>query len=172
MVDITQCEVCGHTIPATEHGCAYCDRSRPPEPIDDDYLPLALRLLLGLFGVHLVFAATLAVLTLGHAGSWGTRGLAAARFALAASAFVAVLQPRPWGRWIPLTFVLVEGALVLPIVLGWVESWRGGFLPSLWGVLFFFLFLRRDVQARFDPRIRDRAAVDDLIRGVAGGPRR
>lgn len=169
MVDITQCEVCGHVIPATEHGCAYCDQVRPPEPIDDDYLPLALRLLLGLFVLHLVFTATLAVLTLGHAESWGTRWLAALRFGLASAAFVAILRPRPWGRWVPLAFVLVESSLVLPIVFGWVESWRGGFLPSLWGVLFFFLFLRRDVQSRFDPRLRDRAAVDDLIRVVQRG---
>jgi hypothetical protein len=177
MVDITRCEACGRVIPATEHGCAYCDRERAGE-VDEPYLPLAVRLLLLLFVLHLAASMGLGGLTLlgvesGRGDSGTTVFLGLVRILVAGATLVALLKSRPWGRWFPLAFIVLEVLLGLSARVGWLprEAWRSDLLAPLWSFLFLFLFLRPDVQGRFDPRVWDRQEVTDLIRVVQKGDR-
>ena len=173
MVDITRCERCGKVIPAIDSGCPYCER--PDEGLrEEPYLPLAIRLLLGLFGVNAAVTMVLAVITLLHNFGGALSDsliaiVACLRFLLSAGSLLGLLVREPWGRIVPLVFVAFEAATGIAVATGLLppERWAGGMLAPLWNVLFLFLFLRDDVKIRFDPSILDRRAVDDLVTLVA-----
>ena len=177
MVDITQCERCGKVIPATDKGCPFCDV--PDRGLrETPYLPLAIRLLLGLFMVNVAVTMVLAVVTLMNSfgGTLGDSLIALGatlRFLLSALAMLAMATKEPWGRVLPLAFVVHEaiGGIAVAIGILPADRWAGGMLAPLWNVLFLFLFLREDVQARFDPAILDRRAVESLLSQVEGPAR-
>jgi hypothetical protein len=173
MVDITRCEVCGRVIPATEYGCAYCEREREGEQ-ERPYLPLAVRLLLGLFVANVLVAGGLAVVTLVHSGGSGVVVvLAVVRLGSSVITVFALTRRRPWGRFVPLGFLAVEILGGLAADFHWVDgsAWRADMLAPLWNALFLFLFLRPDVQGRFDHKVLDRHEVGSLIRLVQRGGR-
>ena len=173
MVDITRCERCGKVIPALDSGCPYC--AEPEEGLADrPYLPLAIRLLLALFSVNATATMVLAVVTLlnnfgGTLADSAFTLLATVRFLLAAASLLALILREPWGRKIPIAFLIFEGVTGLAVTFGLLpaDRWAGGMLAPFWNVLFLFVFLRQDVHVRFDPGILDRRAVDDLISTVA-----
>jgi len=169
MVDITQCELCGRTIPATEHGCAYCDRERANEP-ESDYVPMARRWLLWLFvflcalGTWLGFSAGMELLRRGHHVGWLSMG----RAVLCGATALAIVKRRPVAPWIALGllgFEIVFGLLALRSLLP-PHAWTGGWISPLWAVIFVFYFARADVRAHFEPRLRDRLEVLDLLREI------
>lgn len=173
MVDITRCEACGRTIPATEHGCAYCEREREGQE-ERPYLPLAVRLLLVLFVANVFVAGGLAVVTLIHSEGSGTViVLALVRLAAASGVVVALVHRRPWGRFVPLGFLGLEIAGGLAADFHWISdgAWRADMFAPIWNALFLFLFLRPDVQGRFDRKVLDRHEVGSLIRLVQRGGR-
>ncbi|HKK70008.1 MAG TPA: hypothetical protein VKA86_02240 [Candidatus Krumholzibacteria bacterium] len=172
MVDIIRCERCGKVIPALETGCPYCEE--PDRGLGEPhYLPLAIRLLLGLFAVNVTVTMVLAVATLLNNFGGSLRDsvltlLATLRFLTAAGSLLALVLREPWGRHVPLVFVGFEALTGIAITMGWLPDarWAGGMLAPLWNVLFLFLFLREDVQVRFDPGILDRRAVGELLSQV------
>ncbi len=174
MVDITQCEECGRVIPATEHGCAYCDRDREGQE-ERMYMPLAVRLLvmlfLGLVAVTLFFGAvTLFKEASRNPMAAATGGL---RAVVAASVLASLVMRRPWGRWLPFVFIGLEVALGLFHWLGWMppDVWKGNVVAPFWSLVFVFVFVRADVQSRFDKRAWDRSEVGNLVRMVERGNR-
>lgn len=174
MVDIVRCEACGRTIPATPNGCAYCERERlgEPEPL---WLPLQVRLFLYLFGAGLLVSFVLGItgFVLGAAGSEGPTigGMVMAGLRAGASllAAFAVAMRQPWQRYWPLGLLALEIAAGVAAHLGWLppRAWPGGIFTPLWAALFVLFFLRPDIQATFDPRLRDRHEVDELIRDIS-----
>jgi len=172
MVNITQCAVCGRTIPANGEACAYCERERPARD-DRPYLPLAVRLLLMLFAVDLVATVTFAALSVGRdlAGDSTTllpALLSLLRLCLGTLALLGLLVRRPWGWWISVAFVVAEvvgGVLALARAVP-PSIWAGPLMAPLWTVLFGLILLRGDVRAHFDPVVADRREVDDLLRSV------
>lgn len=172
MVDITRCERCGKVIPATDQGCPFCDV--PDQGLREaPYLPLAIRLLLSLFLANVSVTMVLAVATLlnNFGGTLGDSLITLAatlRFLFSAVTLAALLMKEPWGRTVPLLFVGYEALTGIAVAAGLVpaERWAGGMLAPLWNVLFLFLFLREDVQSRFDPSILDRRAVESLLSQV------
>lgn len=172
MVDITRCERCGKVIPALDSGCPYC--AEPEEGLaEKPYLPLAIRLLLGLFSVNATVTMVLAVMTLlnnfgGALSDSLFTVLATIRFLGAAGSLLALVMREPWGRFVPIGFLVFEAITGLALTFGLIppERWAGGLLAPIWNVLFFFVFLRHDVHVRFDPGILDRRAVDDLLSAV------
>ena len=178
MVDITRCERCGKVIPALDSGCPFCeepDRGLGESP----YLPLSIRLLIGLFAVNVTVTMVLAVLTM-LTNFGGTLSdsviplLAVLRVLSAAVSLLAIVMREPWGRFVPLVFVGFEALTGIALTLGWLpaDRWAGGMLAPLWNVLFLFVFLRDDVQVRFDPGLLDRRAVDDLLSEIGTDPKR
>jgi hypothetical protein len=172
MVDITQCAVCGKTIPATLDGCAYCDSERLLEPASHDYTPMLLRWLLILFVSTTILTATLALSSLAGAGSSEhpalRSGLAFLRVSLSAVAGFAVGRRLRWAFHAALLFVFIEiiaGSLhafgLLPS-----DAWSVRVITPLWAVLFAVFFLRTDVQSHFDRSRRDRARVDSFLRSL------
>lgn len=172
MVDITRCERCGKVIPATGQGCPFCDV--PDQGLrEEPYLPLAIRLLLLLFVVNAAVTMVLAVATLlNNFGGTLADSLitlaAAIRFLTSAVAVLAIVMREPWGRTLPLVFLAYEALTGIAVATGVLpaDRWAGGMLAPLWNVLFLFLFLREDVQVRFDPAILDRRAVESLLSQV------
>jgi len=175
MVDITTCERCGRVIPLLESGCPYCEQEESGRA-EHPYLPLALRLLLVLFCVDVGASIVLATLTL-IANSSPERSssvvtlLALMRVLVAGLTFMAIVFSQPWGRWVPIGFIGFELGCGLLAALGLLPSgaWVGGLLAPLWTLLFMFLFLRDDVQSRFDARVVDRRELQRLIKLVEGG---
>ena len=176
MVDITRCERCGKVIPALESGCPYC--AEPDEGLaEKPYLPLAIRLLLGLFSVNATATMVLAVMTLlnnfgGALSDSLFTLLATVRFLAAAASLLALILREPWGRFVPIGFLAFEAVTGLALTFGLLpaDRWAGGMLAPFWNVLFLFVFLRHDVQVRFDPGIIDRKAVDELLSTVPPPP--
>ena len=60
---------------------------------------------------------------------------------------------------------------MLALFFGWIplSRWIGGVLGPLWSVLFLFVFLREDVREYFDPRLRDRRELEELLVSVERG---
>jgi hypothetical protein len=179
MVNITKCEVCGRVIPATEHGCAYCERERRDQAqlSERPYLPLAIRLLLILLLVDALAVAALSGGSLWRAlaapgkPSLPAVAVPAARIMLAAAAVAGALLRRPVGRWLCLGFIGAEaagGLLSYAHLLGPVP-WTGAPLEPIWTALFCFLFLRADVIRRYDVRAADRRELHSLMRNVQKG---
>jgi hypothetical protein len=180
MVNITTCEICGRVIPATEHGCAYCERERGHADLPETpYLPLAIRLLLVLLVVDALAVVVFATGSLWRAiqspdrGSTVTIAVASARIALAVACAIGVLVRRPLGRTLCLAFIGFEVLGLLATVTRVLPrgSWAGAPLEPLWTCLFFFLFLRADVIRRYDPPAADRRELRSLIRVVEKGKR-
>lgn len=181
MVNITTCEICGRVIPATEHGCAYCDRERSRADLPDaPYLPLAIRLLLVLLVVDAAAVVAFATGSLWRALDSPARtasltiAVAAARIALAVACAVGVLVRRPVGRILCLSFIGFEVLGLLATIARVLPrgTWAGAPLEPLWTFLFFFLFLRADVIRRYDPPAADRRELHSLMRVVEKGKRR
>lgn len=178
MVDITRCERCGKVIPALDSGCPYC--AEPEEGLaEKPYLPLAIRLLLVLFAANATATMVLAVMTLlnnfgGALSDSVLTLLATVRFLLAAASLLAMILREPWGRFVPIGFLAFEAVTGLALTFGWIPDprWAGGAFAPFWNVLFLFVFLRHDVQVRFDPGLLDRRAVDDLLSTIDAGPAR
>lgn len=175
MVDITRCERCGKVIPALAEGCPYC--GEPERGLQETpYLPLALRLLLLLFVVNVAVTMVLAVMTLVTNTDPSLRSdlvllMALVRFLLGGVTLVAFFFREPWARTVPFVFLAWEAFAGLAVLLGWIEAgkWAGGMVTPIWNVMFLFLFLREDVQTRFDPRVADRRELDDLLKTVERG---
>jgi uncharacterized membrane protein (DUF2068 family) len=172
MVNITECVACGRVIPATDEGCAYCERERPVE-MEGPYLPLSIRLLLILFGLNAAATAVFGVLGLARLiGPDEIAGWAAApaliRTSLAACAFVGLIKSQCWGWYAALGFVAVEliGGLLAIFEIIPQPAWAGPMLAPLWTVLFVFMLVRSDVHARFDQRVADRRDVSSLLESV------
>ena len=175
MVDITRCERCGKVIPALESGCPYCEI--PDQGLQEKpYLPLALRLLLMLFVANVAMTMVLAVFSLAALSEPGLRAplvklLALIRFLLGGVTLVALFFRESWARFVPLAFLGWEALTAVMFAFGLMggAAWAGGLLAPVWNVLFVFLFLREDVQARFDASVRDKRELGDLLRLVEGG---
>lgn len=172
MVDITQCAVCGRTIPATLDGCAYCDRERSVEPPTNEYTPMLMRWLLLLFVATTILTGILALTALGGRGQSEHSALRSLlgglRLVLSAVAGIAVCRRLAWAFHAALVFVSVEilaGTLhafgVLP-----AEAWSVRVITPLWAVLFAVFFLRSDVQSHFDRARADRRHVDALLESL------
>lgn len=178
MVDVTRCENCGKVIPALDRGCPYCDREEGETRNARPYLPLAMRLLLGLFVVDVAVTMVISLLTLLKNQDGGLLAsilivAALLRFLLGGVTLVALYFRESWARLSPLAFLAFEALVGLSVIVGWIpaERWVGGMLAPLWNVLFIFLFLREDVQAQFDPTIVDRRELGRLLRDVESGRR-
>jgi hypothetical protein len=177
VVDITRCERCGKVIPATDKGCPYCEV--PDQGLrEKPYLPLAIRLLLVLFVANASVTMVLAVATLlrnfgGSLADSLITVLASMRFLVSAVTVLGFVMKEPWGRRVPLIFVAFEAITGIAVATGVLpaDRWAGGMLAPLWNVLFLFLFLREDVQVRFDPSILDRRAVESLVSQIESAER-
>jgi hypothetical protein len=136
-------------------------------------------MLLWLFGASLVAAMILGVATaMAQLGGDSFAGsllvlLGVLRALLATASLGALVMREPWGRYPPLVFLGFELLMLAAMILGLVPggSWEGGLVAPLWNVLFVFLFLREDVQTSFEPRIRDRKDLSELLRVVEKGDR-
>lgn len=178
MVDITRCENCGKVIPALGRGCPYCDPDDAVR-IEKPYLPLAIRLLLGLFVFDLAVTMVIALLTLFENQDGGLLAsilivISLMRFLLAGVTVVALYFREWWSRLSPLAFLAFEAIIGVSVLFGWIpaDRWVGGMLAPLWSVLFVFLFLREDVQAYLDPSVGDRRELGRLLREVERGRNR
>jgi hypothetical protein len=181
MVNITTCEVCGRVIPATEHGCAYCERERGhPDRPDTPYLPLAIRLLLVLLVIDAAAVVVIASASLWRAlqvpaaGGDLAAALAGTRILLGAGCIVGVFMRRRLGRALCLAFIAGEALGLAATLLRMLprSAWAGAPIEPLWTCLFFFLLLRADVIRRFDPPAADRRELHSLMRMVERGRRR
>ena len=177
MVDITRCENCGKVIPALARGCPYCDRDESVS--ERPYLPLAIRLLLGLFAFDLAVTMVIALLTLFENQDGGLRAsilivASLLRFLLAGVTLVAFYFREWWSRLAPLVFLAFEAIIGVSVLVGWIppDRWVGGMLAPLWNVLFLFLFLREDVQDYLDPSVGDRRELGRLLKDVERGHKR
>jgi len=174
MVNITRCAVCGRTIPANGEACAYCESERQPE-VEHAYLPLTMKLLLVLYGVDIIATAIVAsiglVRVLSHSQTNSLLPLVILRLLLTASAGLGLLFRKRLGILLGLSFLSLE---ILGVLLGMVhtidsEYWGQPGISILWSTLFFFLLLRDEVRAYFDPRFADRKEVHDLLQSVRTG---
>jgi hypothetical protein len=167
LVDITRCEKCGKVIPAIETGCAYCDAEEAQQAgfREDDWMPLAIRMLLWMFLVNLAGTAVLAGFALVSAGGFPLEVFAAIRMAIALATLVAILARHPAAGFLPFLFLGYELLCFLGASAGlvWGTGWMGSWVAPLWNVLFGFLFMRDDVRARLNRRSADRQEVGRLL---------
>ncbi len=175
LVDIARCERCGRVIPVLDEGCPYCE---PPDRglLEPPYLPLAIRMLLVLFVIDAAVAAVLAVATAlrnldGSLAASLIIVVSMARFLGAAVSVLGLVARERWALLPARVFIAVEGAAMLALFFGWIplSRWIGGVLGPLWSVLFLFVFLREDVREYFDPRLRDRRELEELLVSVERG---
>lgn len=173
MIDITECAVCGRTIPATTQGCAYCDSERENDSHAAEYTPMLTRWVLVLFLLTTALSTGLGVGALVHVlqgeAGLGTVLLAGTRVAVAAAAGWSVLRRRRWAVRAAQLYVAMEAAGALLHLVGLLPSsiWSVRVLTPIWAVVFGFFFWRKDVRERFDPDKADRAEVAELLKTVA-----
>jgi hypothetical protein len=171
MVNITRCAVCGRTIPANGEACAYCESEREPSA-ERAYLPLTMKLLLVLYGVDIVATAIVAGIGLFRVvlapSPTILLPLVLLRLALAVSAGCGLLMRKRLGIWLGLAFLSLE---IFGVFLGLAHAidstyWGEPGISILWSALFFFLLLRDEVRAYFDPKFADRQEVLHLLRST------
>ena len=171
MVNITRCAVCGRTIPANGEACAYCESEREPGA-ERAYLPLTMKLLLVLYGVDIVATAIVAGIGLFRVSSHPAPAfllpLVVLRLALALAAGLGLLLRKRLGIWLGLAFLSLEILGVLLGLAGAIDStyWGQPGISILWSTLFFFLLLRNEVRAYFDPKFADHQEVLQLLRST------